>query len=101
MLNNVFQGLRPNGKLFIEVRGVNDPLFGKGKQVERNAYFYDNHYRRFIVLDELVESLEQRGFRVEYAQDRTGFAPYGITSEEKARKTGAGVVKWKVWNTST
>ena len=24
-----------------------------------------------------------------------------ITSEEKARKTGAGVVKWKVWNTST
>ena len=34
-------------------------------------------YRRFIVLDELVESLEQRGFRVEYAQERTGFAPYG------------------------
>ena len=77
LLNNVFQGLRPNGKLFIEVRGVNDPLFGKGKQVEHNAYFYDNHYRRFIVLDELVESLEQRGFRVEYAQERTGFAPYG------------------------
>ena len=24
-----------------------------------------------------------------------------ITSEEKARKTGAGEVKWKVWNTST
>ena len=77
LLNNLFRGLRPNGKLFIEVRGVNDPLFGKGRQVERNAYFYDNHYRRFIVLDELVESLEQRGFRVEYAQERTGFAPYG------------------------
>lgn len=77
LLNNLFRGLRTNGKLFIEVRGVNDPLFGKGRQVERNAYFYDNHYRRFIVLDELVESLEQRGFRVEYAQERTGFAPYG------------------------
>ena len=77
LLNNLFRGLRPNGKLFIEVRGVNDPLFGKGRQVERNAYFYDNHYRRFIVLDELVESLEQRGFRVDYAQERTGFAPYG------------------------
>ena len=77
LLNNLFRGLRPGGKLFIEVRGVNDPLFGKGRQVERNAYFYDNHYRRFIVLDELAESLEQRGFWVEYAQERTGFAPYG------------------------
>lgn len=77
LLNNLFRGLHPNGKLFIEVRGVKDPLFGKGRQVERNAYFYDNHYRRFIVLDELVASLEQRGFRVEYAQERTGFAPYG------------------------
>lgn len=77
LLNNLFNGLRPNGKLFIEVRGVNDPLFGKGRPVERNAFFYDNHYRRFIVLDELVRSLEQRGFLVEYAQERTGFAPYG------------------------
>ena len=77
LLGNVFRGLRPGGKLFIEVRGVNDPLYGKGKPVERNAFFYDNHYRRFIVLGELVESLERHGFRVEYAQERTGFAPYG------------------------
>ena len=34
-------------------------------------------YRRFIVMDELVASLEKRGFRVEYAQERIGFAPYG------------------------
>lgn len=77
LLGNVFNGLRTGGKLFIEVRSVHDPLFGKGKQVERNAFFYDNHYRRFIVLDELTESLERRGFLVEYAQERTGFAPYG------------------------
>ena len=77
LLNNLFRGLRPGGKLFVEVRGVHDPLFGKGKQVERNAFFYDNHYRRFIVMDELTASLEERGFRVEYAQERTGFAPYG------------------------
>lgn len=77
LLNNLFRGLRPRGKLFIEVRGVNDPLFGRGRPLDRNAYFYDNHYRRFIVLDELVDSLERRGFRVEYAQERTGFAPYG------------------------
>lgn len=77
LLGNIFRGLRPGGKLLIEVRGINDPLFGKGKQVERNAFFYDNHYRRFIVLDELTQSLERHGFRVEYAQERTGFAPYG------------------------
>lgn len=77
LLGNVFRGLRPGGKLFIEVRGISDPLFGKGKQVERNAFFYDNHYRRFIVLDELTQSLEQHGFRVEYARESTGFAPYG------------------------
>ena len=27
------------------------------------------------MLEELTQSLEQRGFRVEYAQERTGFAP--------------------------
>lgn len=77
LLRNVFCGLKPGGKLFIEVRSVNDPLFGKGKRAERNAFFYDNHYRRFVVLNELVVSLERYGFRVEYAQERTGFAPYG------------------------
>ena len=77
LLNNVFRSLRPGGKLFIEVRGVNDPLFGKGKQVGHNAFFYNNHYRRFVVMDELVHLLGQRGFLVEYAQESTGFAPYG------------------------
>ena len=77
LLKNVFRGLQGGGKFFIEVRGIHDPICGKGQLVERNAYFYDNHYRRFIVLDELVGSLVRNGFRVEYAEERTGFAPYG------------------------
>ena len=77
LLQRVYGGLRPGGKLFIEVRSVKDPLFGKGRQLEHNAFFYDNHYRRFIVLDELVAELESCGFLVEYAKDSTGFAPYG------------------------
>ena len=77
LLQRVYGGLRPGGKLFIEVRSVKDPLFGKGRQLEHNAFFYDNHYRRFIVLEELVAELESCGFLVEYAKDSTGFAPYG------------------------
>lgn len=96
LLGNIFRGLRTGGKLFIEVRSINDPLFGKGKQIEHNAYFYDNHYRRFIVLNELAESLERWGFRVEYAQERTGFAPYGnddppVIRIVAAKPTGATV----------
>lgn len=77
LLQAMHQALKPGGKFFIEVRSVHDPLYGKGQPVERNAFFYDNHYRRFIVLSELTHSLEQCGFRVEYAREQTGFAPYG------------------------
>ena len=77
LLQAMYQALKPGGKFFIEVRSVHDPLYGKGQPVERNAFFYDNHYRRFIVLGELTHSLEQCGFRVEYAKEQTGFAPYG------------------------
>ena len=77
LLQSMYRALKPGGKLLIEVRSVHDPLYGKGQPVERNAFFYDNHYRRFIVLEELVQSLEQCGYRVEYAKEQTGFAPYG------------------------
>lgn len=77
LLQAMFRALKPGGKFFVEVRSVNDPLYGKGKAVDRNAFFYDNHYRRFIVRDELVHAFEHCGFRVEYAKEQTGFAPYG------------------------
>lgn len=77
LLKNMHQALKPGGKFFIEVRSVNDPLFGKGEALERNAFFYDHHYRRFIVFSELMNSLSKRGFLIEYAEERTGFAPYG------------------------
>lgn len=77
LIQTMYRALKPGGKFFIEVRGIHDPLFGKGEALERNAFFYDNHYRRFIVLGELMESLVKHGFLVEYAEERTGFAPYG------------------------
>ena len=77
LLQAMFRALKAGGKFFIEVRGVHDPLYGKGKPVERHAFFYDNHYRRFVVLEELTQSLVRCGFRVVYAKEQTGFAPYG------------------------
>lgn len=77
LLRSIFGALRHGGKFFIEVRSIHDPLFGRGEALERNACFYDNHYRRFIVLDELKTGLQEFGFQIEYAQEKTGFAPYG------------------------
>ena len=77
LLRAMMDALRPGGKFFIEVRSVHDPLFGKGRALERNAFFYDNHYRRFIVMDELLAQLQELGYQVEYAKESTGFAPYG------------------------
>lgn len=77
LLQNMFRALAPGGKFFIEVRSIHDTIYGRGELVERNAYFYDNHYRRFIVLDELVASMQKHGYIVEYAEERSGFAPYG------------------------
>lgn len=74
---NVFRSLKKGGKFFIESRSVNDPSFGKGEKVGRNSFYYDFHYRRFIVLSELTETLIGYGFRIEYAEEKTGFAPYG------------------------
>lgn len=77
LIQKIYTTLKAGGKFFIEVRSIHDPLCGKGEALERNAFFYDNHYRRFIVLEELKQTLVQCGFLIEYAEEKTGFAPYG------------------------
>ena len=77
LFRTLYRALKPGGKLFIEVRSIHDPLYGRGRPLERNAFFYDNHYRRFLVIQELKERLEEEGYRIDYAQERSGFAPYG------------------------
>lgn len=76
LLKNVYHALNNGGRFFIEVRSVKDDIFGLGENVGRNAYKYNNHYRRFIVLDELITKLTQLGFNVPYAEEKRGFAPF-------------------------
>lgn len=49
--------------MYIECRTVSDSLFRKGRILSKTEKVY-GHYRRFIVLDELLERLESQGFKV-------------------------------------
>lgn len=77
VISNVRHALKSNGLFFIEVRSVNDELYGKGKPAGKNAYIYNGHYRRFIVLEELKDHLVQNGFKIVYAEESRDFAPFG------------------------
>lgn len=76
ILKKAYDMLKPGaGHLFIEARSVADGKFGQGRQVERNAYILDGHYRRFIVPEELKEKLESIGFEIVEAAESDKFAP--------------------------
>lgn len=74
---NVYNGLKNEGKFFIEVRSINDELYGMGKEVGKNAFIYNGHYRRFIVKEELENKLRNIGFEIMYSAEQRGFAPFG------------------------
>jgi len=76
LLQNVFNSLKADGLFFIEVRSVKDVIFGKGTFVEKNAYIYNGHFRRFIVLEELLRALENIGFKIENSWEQAGFAKF-------------------------
>lgn len=68
--------LRAGGQLMIEVRSVLGSLYGKGEQVERDAYIHDGHYRRFLRLDELSAELVGLGLEIVDATESAGVAVY-------------------------
>lgn len=68
--------LDSDGKIFIECRSVNDPMYRNGEVLSPTERI-DGHYRRFIVLNELVAELKQVGFTIEYQQESNGLAIYG------------------------
>lgn len=75
ILKKAYDMLKENGHLFIEARSVNDKKYGVGLEVERNAFINDGHYRRFIVLPELVSKLENIGFVIIESAESDKFAP--------------------------
>ena len=76
VITNVYRVLKQGGKFYIEVRSVNDELYGKGEKVGNDSYYFEGHYRRFLRIEILEEKLKVAGFNISYAQESKGFAPY-------------------------
>lgn len=70
-----YDNLKEKGLFFIEVRSIKDELYGKGTQINDNAFVTD-HYRRFSHYDTLVKKLTQLGFKIEYSIEDNGLATY-------------------------
>lgn len=53
---------------------MNDNLYGKGIRVNKNAFIYDDHYRRFIDANEFRLKLERMKFEILLFEEKTGFS---------------------------
>lgn len=76
LLNNIYKVLNYDGILFIEARSINDNIYGLGENVGKNAYIYNNHYRRFLDINELTLQLENKGFEILFAKESNNWAVY-------------------------
>lgn len=76
LIQRVYNALKKDGMFFIEVRSVKDDIYGLGEEVARNTYIYQEHSRRFIVIDELIEKLKLIGFSIVFANEDKNYAIY-------------------------
>ena len=74
LLTNVKEALSSGGILCIEARTIHDEIYGRGIKVGHNAYEYNDHFRRFIDVDEFRGKLNAMGFDVEYIEEAQGFS---------------------------
>lgn len=67
----VQKSMKSGGLFFIEARSIADPLYLRGERnhVDPNVSVY-GHFRRFIILDELIEELRQLGMEILYHCER-------------------------------
>jgi tellurite methyltransferase len=81
------RNLKAGGYFCIEVRGQQNEIYQLGEKVEndQDAYVFNNHYRRFLSFDKLCGDLKALGFRIEYAAEKKGFAPFAGKDETYIR----------------
>lgn len=77
-----YSNLKKGGFLHIEVRGKRNELYKKGipSKTEKDVFIYEDHHRRFVDFKELQNELEDIGFKIIYAKEKKGFAPFKNTN---------------------
>ncbi len=74
LLNNVKKALSDEGIFCVEARSVHDDIYGKGIEVGRNSFIFENHYRRFVDAEEFRGKLERKGFEILLLEEGRGFS---------------------------
>jgi 2-polyprenyl-3-methyl-5-hydroxy-6-metoxy-1,4-benzoquinol methylase len=77
LLTNIFKSLHQEGKIFIEVRTINDHIYGQGQLLGKDEYFFDGHYRRFIRPEEFSDQLQSIGYKLIYIEESDNFSVIG------------------------
>lgn len=79
--------LNTGGLMLIEARGTKNEYYGRGTRVpdDKNAFIYENHYRRFINRAEMVQAMREMGLAIRFSTERRGFAPFGDTDYKFVR----------------
>jgi bifunctional enzyme CysN/CysC len=75
-LTSAVTALKPGGRLFVEARSINDPMARLGEVISPTERIH-GHYRRFIVLDELIAELKANGLDIEEQIEARGLAKFG------------------------
>ena len=68
--------MKKNSLVFLEFRTIKDPLSKKGKKISYNETFSD-HYRRFIDVSELSQTLKKIKLKITYKSTSYNFAKFG------------------------
>jgi len=76
--------LKPNGLFFIEVRSTKDELYGQGTNIGEHEFITD-HYRRFVVKEDMIENGIEAGLKLIYSLQSKGLAPYKENDPEVIR----------------
>jgi SAM-dependent methyltransferase len=71
----VVDALPPRGLFCIEVRSVNDSLYGIGTEIGKDEFETD-HYRRFVRREELLEELSGLEFEILFELESSGLSVY-------------------------
>jgi ubiquinone/menaquinone biosynthesis C-methylase UbiE len=80
LLPNIYRSLKRGGLFFSESRSINDEKCGQGKPLGEHEYICDNHYRRFLDPEALLEQLESIGFKIVYFKESDSFSVMGDDS---------------------